>query len=310
MVVAKAKELPSWYVKTPKSTSSDLYAVGSGQNKQDAITDALTQMISTLGVSVSSKFTSKTVIKEGSSESYDATFTNNATSEVKQIRISNYELLESQRLGYKRYAVLVKSNKKRLFQSMKKELEQTFYGIEQKEKIVLQQNMLKQLNFYKKSLEKLALLENKLIVMSELDSRLNTSYYLKKYTVLDEKYETLYKNISFSFHSNNAAKNLEAPLAKGISAKKLKLSSKRGRGHFTIFIASHIEKANSYGFTLARSSIDIQVKDSLGEVIGSNKINIVGQSTQGLNIAKQNVAIKLEALIKKEGISKVLGISI
>ena len=310
MVVAEPKELPSWYTKTPQSTSTDLYAMGIGQNRQDAITNALTQMISTLGVSVSSEFSSNTVVQEGNHESYNATYTSKSKSEVKHIRISNYELLESENLGYKKYAVLVKSNKTRLFTSMKKELDQKFYKITQEEKIIIQQNMLTQLNFYKASLAELALLENELIIMSELRPSFDTKSYLDNYTMLDKKYTMLYKNISFSFSSNQNAKNLEAPLAKGISAKKLHLDSKRGKGHFIVSVSSHIERASSYGFTLARSSITIQVKDYKGTVIGSNKINIVGQSTQGFNIAKQNVAIKLDALIKKEGIAKVLGISI
>ena len=310
MVVAEQKELPSWYVQVPKSTPSDLYAVGTGQNRQDAITDALTQMISTLGVSVSSEFSSRTIVKEGSKESYDATFTRKSKSEVKQVRISNYELVEAENLGYKKYAVLVKSNKKKLFESMKKELEQKFYKIAQREKIALNQNMLYQLNFYRDTLDELSSLENELIIMSELRSDFDTNKYLDKYNALDKKYATIYKKISFSFESNANAKNLEAPLAKAISEKKLHISSRKGRGHFTIKIISHIERASSYGFTLARSSISIQVKDYKGTVIGSNKLNIVGQSTQGFTIAKQNVAIKLEALIKKEGISKILGISI
>jgi hypothetical protein len=310
VVVAEQKELPSWYVQVPKNTTTDLYAVGSGQNKKDAITDALTQMISTLGVCVSSKFTSKTVVREGGVESYNATYTNDSTSEVKQIRISNYELLQAQSLGYKKYAVLVKSNKQKLFQSMKQEIDQKFYKIAQKEKILQKQNMLKQLQFYKKAMQDLSLLENELIIMHELRPSFNTEEYLSKYNALDVNYETLYKSISFSFECNTQAKNLEAPLAKGISAKKFKLSSKKGKGHFVVVVRSQIEKANSYGFTLARSSISIEVKDYKGEIIGSNEMNLVGQSTQGYKIAKQNVAIKLEALIQKEGIAKVLGVAI
>ena len=63
-VVAQKKEIPAWYQHPPKSSMSELYAVGSGRDKQAAITDALTQMVSTLSVSVSSKFSAKTVVKE------------------------------------------------------------------------------------------------------------------------------------------------------------------------------------------------------------------------------------------------------
>ena len=114
VVVAKKKEIPSWYQHPPKSSATELYAVGHGRDRQSAITDALTQMVSTLSVSVSSKFTAKTVVREGSVNSSKSLYTDELTSEVKKIRISNYELLEAYSLGFKNYVVLVKSNKKKL----------------------------------------------------------------------------------------------------------------------------------------------------------------------------------------------------
>ena len=52
VVVAEKKRIPSWYEHPPKSSASELYAVGSGRDKQTAITNALTHMVSTLSVSV------------------------------------------------------------------------------------------------------------------------------------------------------------------------------------------------------------------------------------------------------------------
>lgn len=93
VVIAKKKEIPSWYEHPPKSSSSELYAVGSGRDKQTAITDALTQMVSTLSVSVSSKFSAKTVVREGSVNSSSGVYIDESTSEVKNIRISNMNFL-------------------------------------------------------------------------------------------------------------------------------------------------------------------------------------------------------------------------
>jgi len=309
VVVAQKQELPSWYTHPPKSTSSQLYALGSGRDRQSAITDALTQMVSTLSVSVSSKFSAKTVVREGSVESSSGTYTDESTSEVKEIRISNYELVASESLGFKNYAVLVKSNKQKLFISMQKEIEQNFKIMKQEEESVKSLNTLKQLSFYKKSINSLSFLPNTLTVMKELNNSFNGNEYLKKAQEIKTKYENLRASITFSINSNADAKNLIAPIAKGISAKKLNIAKGSGDKHFTIFIQSDITQASSYGFTLARSGISIVVKDSQGNIIGSNKLNITGQSNGSYKIAKENVAVKLNALIKKEGISEVVGLS-
>ena len=310
VVVAKKKEIPSWYEHPPKSSSSELYAVGSGRDKQAAITDALTQMVSTLSVSVSSKFSAKTVVREGSVNSSSGVYTDESTSEVSNIRISNYELLESKSLGFKNYAVLVKSNKQKLFKSMKKEIEQKFEIIATQKKSVVHLNMMKHLSFYRKAKESLASLPNTLIVMSELNAAFDGSKYLSKSQAINAEYEELLSSITFSIESNSEARNLISPIAKGISAKKLKIANSSGKKHFKIMIKSNIQKASSYGFSLARSAITITIKDSTGAVIGSNKLNITGQSSQGYGVAKENVAIKLNTLIEKNGIAEVVGLAL
>ena len=310
VVVAQKKEIPAWYQHPPKSSTSELYAVGSGRDKQSAITDALTQMVSTLSVSVSSKFSAKTVVKEGSVNSSTGVYTDESTSEVQNIRISNYELLESQSLGFKNYAVLIKSNKKKLFESMKQEIEQNFEIIKQERKSVEHLNMMKHLSFYKKSKETLSRLPNTLLVMSELNAAFDGTAYLSKAQAINAEYKKLLSSITFSIKSNTQARNLIAPIAKGISAKKLKIADSSGKKHFDIMIISDIQRASSYGFTLARSAISITIKDSTGAVIGSNKLNLTGQSSQGFGIAKENVALKLNALIAKEGIAEVIGLEI
>ena len=308
VVIAEKKVAPSWYEHPPKSSSAELYAVGSGRDKQAAITSALTQMVSTLSVSVSSKFSAKTVVREGTVSSSSGIYTDESTSEVASIRISNYELLESQSLGFKNHIVLVKSNKKKLFDSMKKEIQQKFEIIEKEKQGVQHLNMMKHLAFYKKSKDSLASLPRTLIVMSELNTAFDGSVYLNESQAINAEYEDLLASITFSIESNSEAKNLIAPIAKGLNAKKLKIANGSGRKHFNIMIKSDIKKASSYGFTLARSAIMITIKDSNGATIGSNKLNITGQSSQGYNIAKENVAIKLDALVKKDGIAEVIGL--
>ena len=310
VVVAKKQELPSWYTSTPQSSSTELYSVGAGQSKQDAIADALSMMVSTLSVSISSQFNSKTVIKEGYKSSNQAVYTNQIQSDVKKIRISNYELVESENIGYKKYIVLLKSNKKKLFTSMKKELDQKFSLIDNKKRDISNQNTVKKVSKYRAFQKSLLDVPNTLIVMNVLDSSFNDAVYLQNIQAIDSEYSSLLSSLSFSVTANSAASNLKSVISKGISAKRLKITNSSGRNHFSLHVNSKIQKASSYGFTLARSAIDITIKDYKGVIIGSNKLNIVGQSTQGYKIARENVAFKLGEMIKKEGIAKVIGLEI
>ncbi|CAI6144117.1 MAG: hypothetical protein SPLUMA2_SPLUMAMAG2_00111 [uncultured Sulfurimonas sp.] len=101
-----------------------------------------------------------------------------------------------------------------------------------------------------------------------------------------------------------------SPLSKGLSAKRLKLKQAKGTSHFNIYVNTRIEEAKAYGFWLARSEISIKTKDYQGVIVGSNSLQIIGQSSQSFAIAKQNIAFKLSTLIQNEGIAKVLGLDL
>lgn len=310
VVVAKPKTIPTWYSNPTKSDANDLYALGEGTNQKDAIANALSFMASTLSVSVSSSFDAEVTVREGSSESSDSHYVSKTQSRVKEIRISSYELLHSKSLGFKRYAVLVKSNKRKLFLSMKQEIEQNFSIIKQEEKRLQNSDAITKLAFYREKKKSLENLPNTLIVMNVLNSGFYGDEYIRETQNISSSYQDIIQNISFSIDSNSDASNLKSPIAKGLSAKHLKLNNTNGKMHFNITLNSKIVKANSYGFILARSEISIVTKDYKGSVVGSNAINLVGQSSQGYEIAKQNVSYRLNAKIQKEGIAKVLGLDI
>lgn len=310
VVVAKPKTLPTWYSNPPSSNTTTLYALGEGVNQKDAIANALSFMASTLSVSISSSFDAEVTVREGSRESTDSHYVSKTQSKVKEIRISSYDLLHSKSLGFKRYAVLVKSNKRKLFLSMKREIEQNFSMIREEEKRIKNANAITRLAFYREKKKSLETLPNTLIVMNVLNPEFDGDEYIRETQNISSSYQNIIQNISFSINSNSDASNLKSPIAKGLSAKHLKLNNSNSNMHFKIHINSKIVKANSYGFTLARSEISIVTKDYKGSVVGSNAINLVGQSSQGYAIAKQNVSYRLNAKIQKEGIAKVLGLDI
>ena len=307
-VVVSKKEAPSWLIHPPKSNNFELFALGEGENKQDALNNALTFMVSTLSVSVSSSFSAKTVVKEGSINSSDATYVNQTQSDVKRIRISDYEILHEEKLGFKKYVVLIKANKKKLFQGLKNEIDQKFEIYENNEKNIQNSNALKQLSSYKKMIKTFAYIKNSLIVMKVLNENFNQKKYLEKMNSINKKYQYLLQNISFWVYSN--VESLSKPIIAGLTKQKFIVKKSKSKMHFNIYIKAKIKKANAYGFTLARSEVSFTTKDYANRVLASNVVHIVGQSSQGYAIAKQNLVKRLNALVKKEGIAKMLNINI
>lgn len=308
--LTQKKVLPSWYANPPQTTSTTLYATGEGEDRDDAVANALSMMASTLSVSIASQFSSKKVVKEGLENSISSTVSNEVQSDVKKIRISHYEILNSLELGFKKYIVLIKSDKQKLFESLKNELEQKFAFIESQIKQSQKYNAIEQLNSYKKVKTDMNDVPNILTVMNVLNGAFDAREYMGKMEMIESRYGALLASISMSIECDDESKNLEAFIREGLSSKKVQIKNGSGEKHFYITVSSDIQKASSYGFTLARSAIEITVKDYKNSVIGSKKLNIVGQSTQGYEIAKESVAVKFGEMIKKEGIGKVLGLDL
>lgn len=303
------KTLPSWYTNPPQTTSSTLYATGEGEDAKEAISNALSMMASTLSVSIASQFSSKKIVKEGVQNSIDSIVSNEVQSDVKKIRIGYYEVLNSQEYGFRKYIVLIKSDKRKLFESLKEELDRKFELIDGRIK-QNSYNAIERLNVYKAAKADIADAPNTLTVMNVLNDSFNSKEYIDKIKSVEDGYDREISNISFSIECDEESKNLESSIKEGLSLKKLKIKNGAGEKHFKIVVASNIQRASSYGFILARSAIEITVKDYKNSVIGSSKINITGQSTQGYEIAKESVAVKLAQMIKKDGIGKILGLEL
>ncbi|MCW8895243.1 LPP20 family lipoprotein [Sulfurimonas sp.] len=286
MNIVQKKVVPTWYVNPPKTTLTTLYAIGEAANKDEAVANALNNMTSALSASVATQLNSE------------------------KLRISSYELLESTELGFRQHIVLITSDKQKLFESLKSELEQKFALIEKETEPLDRYHAIKQLSIYSKAKSNVQNVENTLIVMNVLNSGFDGKEYLDKASRINSDYDKLISSITFTIESNSEAKNLESLIANGLSEKKLQIKYGTGKKHFVITVTSKNQKAFSRGFTIASAEIDIRTRDYRGSVIGSNKLNIIGESTQGYEIAKENVAIKLNEMIKKDGIANVIGLDL
>jgi len=310
VVPAPKKHLPSWYLTPPASDSHTLYGVGEGKDKQEALANALSSMLATLSVSISSDYSAKTVVKEGQNSSVDATYVNDIKSKVQEIRISNYEVVQTQKLGFKHYAVLVKADKRKLFESLKNEIDQKFALLQAREKDLQHQSPLQQLAFYKQVRSSLANLQHTLVVMDVLNPNFNKQIYIQKISALDKKYNALKNAIHFSIKAQKHAEGLANVIAEGLTKEQFHLSNKKDTKHFIVTVSLNVQQANAYGIHLAKAEVTLKTKNEQGEQIASNTLHLMGQSSSSYKIAKQNLAKKLDEKIQEEGIAKVLNLSL
>ncbi|WP_457747268.1 LPP20 family lipoprotein [Sulfurimonas sp.] len=310
-VVVNKTALPAWYMHPPQSNEKELYGVGEGKDKQEAVLNALNMMLSTLSISISSDYRATTVIKEGTHfNSHDATYVNEVQSHMSTIRISNYEVLQRKKLGFKKYAVLLKADKTKIFNSLREELDLEFNSIYEAQKIVQKENAIFQLAFYRDALNSFGNLKEKLLIMSTLKSQFDSTKYLQKYEALKKSYEDLKAKITFTVLQSKKIGEIKSIIESALVAKKFKIQKNKGARHFTISIKVDTTKSLAYGFILLHANIMLQTKDVRGVVVGSNSLSVSGQSSTTYDVAMHNVVRKFQQIVDEKGVAKILGLDI
>ena len=306
-ISVQEKQIPKWYLNPPASTSSTLYSIGEGSSKKDAIANALSDMVATLSISIQSEFKSSSHTHNYNGiESYSKDTQSSLQATVKKIRVSNYKVINYEKMGFRKYLVLISSSKMEIFNSLKDEVDKKIDFYKNQENTYASTNVLKQLTFYKNASAGVQNLVYKSLILKILNPSFNDKYILKSIAHFQNKYTQLKSQISFEVSSNSGGRFLVSVVKDALNSEGLKFSSTRNRYHLYLSINSNIIYTRTYGFILARSVVVIKVKDYKHQTISTKQLNIQGQSTQGRAVAKESVARNLKSLIKEKGIKVII----
>ncbi|WP_345980409.1 LPP20 family lipoprotein [Sulfurimonas sp. HSL3-2] len=297
-IEVEQKPVSSWISNPPKSDSSTLYALGEGKDQYEALANGLSQMVSTLSVSVKSQYDATTKVKNVNGvELYTNDVEQKVSSSVKELRVPSYEIINYEQVGFNSYAVLIRSDKKLFFQSIKNEVDNTIKLLKDDEKSYKSSNILKRLAFYKQTSASVDDLVYRSIVLKVLNPEFDESYIINEASRFKTAYISLKSKISFSITADKDSQNLVPVVKEVLTAKGFKITKQNSGHHLHVGIRSNIVYTTAYGFDLARSAVDISIKDSSNQTVLAKKIDITGQSTQGYEVAKQNIASKLKKYI-------------
>ena len=144
----KQPKIPSWYLKP----LGEDYATGSGYTKKEAVFNALSNFVAKYGVGISSSLNINK--KNYSGGLYLKNSAYSLKAEVSKIEISDYRVVKV--YPYKeKFLVLVKVDKKKLFNKLKFSLDERFKGYKEQLEAIKKENSIKQLIDLKKLFKEL-----------------------------------------------------------------------------------------------------------------------------------------------------------
>ena len=304
----KQQNTPLWYSSPKQSNATTLYALGEGATKKESLLDALSNLIATLNLSISSEFQSQSIVKEGVDNMHQDNYTYNLKSKVENIQIANYTILHSQKLGYKRYATEIRVEKKELFSTLYEQLQKRVFLLQKEQENAKNYGALQRYFFYQELYEKNKDLYNIISILHALKQNFLTTPYIEKLSNLQQQKQKILSKIHITLkttHKKNAF--LLEPFKKAFLQKNIKISNKKDNYHLILVVQPQIEKSIVYGFILAKTKCSLLLHDDKKRAISSNTLSLKGQSTSSFEDAKVDLMLRLKKKINKEGLWSVLG---
>ncbi len=272
--IPKVKQIPAWYNKHKPTTAKYIYAVASGTTKEEAILNALNEIVSQFSISIESNIETNTNTTSGKNKSYSKEINKNIKSKVAEVKINNYKLLNTYRMKYNEFLVQVEVDKFKLQEFLQNMLTINFKNLAIEEKSFKDENYLDKSSGYKKiyydALSNISLIN----VISSIDDLFND----KKYHQIINKYKKNYlyfeNNLNIYVKSNNNEKLFTNRLKSLLTEKKIKIvESKIDKNVLTVTteIKEHSVKTNYINMIVFTININLYANN---QQIGNNTIEI------------------------------------
>lgn len=310
--IHKEKPLPQWYLVPPNRSKTYLYGAGEGSTPKKAIHSALANMASKLGIFIASNYTSTLSSRKMYREYVAQSIVSNIQSEIASIRISNYEVIKNEQWRYNRFIVLVRSDRNKFIQGLIADIDRKMNRIKSKEPMIRTGNAMACYRFYAESSATIDTMFPTLLILTTLSDNFDDSAYLKYAKKINHDFLTLKNSITFSLQGDRHSSGFMEAIRVSLTDQHLKVTGHpvRNDNHIIINLRTTIQNSRSYDFDIAKTILEISVKDNQNNIIGGNRVIINGQALHGQEAALDNAAKKLQAMMKKDGTGKVLGISL
>lgn len=306
-LIVKDKELPSWFTNPKQNDAAYIYAVAGGKSDEEAKAKALAAMIAKLSVNVQSSFEKNSVVtRHGRNATSDETLTSKIKTEVGKIGISNYEVVKSEKLGYKNHVAMVKASKQKLVTTLKKSLKAKMKALDLKVNSLSRQDVLKQLFSYKEAYETATGLTTEIMVTGELDKSFNTAENLKYINTIYGKYLNAKESVKFYVTADKDSSAF-ADKIKDALAQDYAVVNSMSNGAIKIHCSVSVSQARSPIGLISTMDLKIDVQ-SKGKNIGGNSLVVKAKTKSNKQATLSRGALSFGKEIKEKGIIEILGV--
>jgi hypothetical protein len=299
-VVHKQKR-PAWVDGVlPNDTQRYMYGLGIESNRQKAIKAALSDMVAKLGTTIESNYESSDVVINNSYST--SKVKNQIKTQIAKIKINNYEVVKSHKISYREFAVMVRSDKRKLLNGLKEALKEHKRELEQKRKMLRGSDALTRYNKTKELSKEAKEMFAEVLIISQLDAGFDKNKEIKYINSIEDEALQEQKNLKFYIHGDRKTKKF-AQIIKNYLAKNSYVvsNSKRGAVDIKLSMKEYVRSG------IAVLTLDVNIFDKANH-IGGKSVIIKERYNGSKQSVYKNAAIHFEQDMDSVGIDELIGL--
>jgi len=300
----KKVETPKWIKNPPKDTTEFTYGIGIDKTRDNALKNALNDVISKLGVKVESSFTNKQIVDGYYSKSIS---TSDIKADVAKIRVTNYQVEKSHRISFREYAILLKVDNKKFFNSLNQDIKQAKKHIESELEKSADSDAISRYNTKKLMSKECERLLSNSLVAYELDKNFDKNKYFNFVSDVKENYYSEANSLRFFVSGNNNSKDFIQVIKQQLIDNGFNVTNNQKPD--SVKIQLQTTDNISSGQKIITIKLNIKVTDA-DKSVGSNALVLKERSKSSKSSIYNSAAIHLNQDIDKAGIENILGIGV
>jgi len=301
-----APSYPEWFSNVPQDNDRYIYGIGEGENKKEAMNNALNEIASKIHVSIESSSSIDVHIQTTNhGEEYTKNATQHIQNHVRKTEFSNYKVKKEKQLSSDRYIVLVEVDKPLNAQLL---LDRINTHIAKYNQLLssTNNNPITTVKAYSQAIQTI---QNQDLMDCSIIKNFSPSSpvedHINKLLDIEQKMKAYQSNILFHIQGNSDP--YQNILRQAIAEKGFRITQD---GDASINIEMNVEEKelSVLGNKILKSTIQMTVKSN-GKIIGKSRINVGAKSRSSYRQAREFTLKNFARRLKKEKlIENLLGI--
>ncbi len=297
--------IPSWINSVlPNDTKYKMYGMSIAKDRQNAINAALTDMVSRLGTTIESSYRSDEKVQNSYSS---LTIKNTIKADIAKIKVNNYKVINSYKINYKEFAVMIETDKIKFISGLKDNLTIQEKDIQQEYDSLSSKDVLTKYNVKKDLAKDTKKLMPTVLILSELDNDFDKAYHLNFISTKEKEFLSQSNSLRFNVNGDAKSTKFIDKIKNYLATNGFNIVNSQ-RDAVLVKLATK-DNINKSGITIAVLTVNISVFDNFSR-IGGKSIILKERYNSSMQSVYKNAAIHFEQDMKNEGINNLIGINL